>query len=181
MPSEETRFEASGTLDRPGLVGRAVRLLLGAWLILVCWTYVRYPEVFIQDGIPPLTTLLGIPIALWLIPPVVNIGWGTNWKAWPRYVSAGLLVVWILGNMLLGDSLWTPALGRFVWLLCLYTFGHLGLSFLLASAIATPGCEMRALPHLWTLLSGRATKEHFCPGFLNGLDAWERQRQGQSA
>ena len=64
-----------------------------------------------------------------------------------------------------------------MWLTVLYVFGHLGLSFLLSAVIATPGCEMRAIPHLWTLLTGRATREHHCPGFLDSLDAWELKRK----
>ena len=43
----------------------------------------------------------------------------------------------------------------------------------------TPGCEMRALPHLWMLATGRETAEHFCPtGFLDSLDRWEAGRRG---
>ena len=58
----------------------------------------------------------------------------------------------------------------------MYAFGHLSLSFLLSTAIATPGCEMRAIPHLWTLVTGRATKEHYCPGALDSIDRWETRR-----
>ena len=54
-----------------------------------------------------------------------------------------------------------------------------GISFVLSAALATPGCEMRAIPHLWTIVTGRATKEHYCPGFLDGLDKWELGRSGQ--
>lgn len=63
-----------------------------------------------------------------------------------------------------------------VWLL--YTFGHLGISFILAAALATPGCEMRAPWHLWTLMSGRRTQEHYCPGVLTPIDRWEARRRG---
>lgn len=46
-----------------------------------------------------------------------------------------------------------------------------GVSFLLASVLGTPGCEMRAIPHLAVLLTGRETREHFCPGFLRHIAA----------
>lgn len=170
----ETRFDQPGTLPKPGPVGRIVRLLLGAWLLTVCWSYLSYPRVFLRESLPPWEALIGIAFALWLIPPVVNIGWGTSWKAWPRYGAAGILMAWAAVNALVTGDPWSSGLGRFAWLFCLYTFGHLGLSFVLAAAIGTPGCEMRAIPHLWMLLSGRATREHFCPGFLNAVDAWER-------
>ena len=69
-----------------------------------------------------------------------------------------------------------PPFGLFVFAVMAYTFIHLGLSFVLSAILATPGCEMRAIPHLWTLVTGRATKEHYCPGFLDGLDKWELSR-----
>ena len=63
-----------------------------------------------------------------------------------------------------------------VWLS--YVYGHLGLSLLIASVIGTPGCEMRAIPHLSTIVTGRETAEHYCPGFFNGLDKWEGRKSG---
>ena len=55
-----------------------------------------------------------------------------------------------------------------------YVYGHLGISFALSAIIKTPGCEMRAIPQLWTLMTGRKTLEHHCPGFLNNIDNWEK-------
>lgn len=55
-----------------------------------------------------------------------------------------------------------------------YVFGHLGVSFVVAAIIRTPGCEMRGLPHLWSKLTGSESLEHYCPGFLAPLDKWEK-------
>ena len=53
-------------------------------------------------------------------------------------------------------------------------FAHLGYSFVLAGILATPGCEMRATHHLFSILSGKPVKEHHCPvGPLNTIDKWE--------
>jgi hypothetical protein len=71
---------------------------------------------------------------------------------------------------------WSPVAGALFYGWIVYTFGHLGISLLLASAIATPGCEMRAISHLWTILTVRATKEHYCPGVLDPVDRWEVRR-----
>ena len=71
------------------------------------------------------------------------------------------------------ENVWMGPLGWFMVVWLFYLYGHLGISMLIAGFIGTPGCEMRAIPHLWTLLTSRDTKEHYCPGFLNGLDAWE--------
>jgi len=91
------------------------------------------------------------------------------------------IILGIVASKLIVGAWWTPPLGRLVWLFVLYTFGHLGISFVVSSAIATPGCEMRGLPHLWTLLTGRRTREHYCPGFFDRLDAWEARRGIQAS
>ncbi len=176
----ETRFEDPGTLRKPGPIGRLVRFVLGAFLAYEVWLLWTYPQVLVRDGAPHWSALLGLLFALWLIPPVFNLGLGFSAKLWPRYVVAGAILGWMVTARVSEGVWWTPELGRFVWLFLLYTFGHLGLSFLLASAIATPGCEMRAIPHLWTLVSGRETKEHYCPGFFDGLDRWEAGREAEA-
>ena len=179
--SDETHFDKTGTLHKPGPIGRIVRLLLGGWLLYGFWIFWTYPGLVVREELPHSSTWLWIAAALWLIPPVVNIGFGINWRAWPRYVAGGIMLAWAIGNVVLEATGWSPGLGRFTWLFCLYVFGHLGLSFVLAAVIATPGCEMRAIPHLWSLLTGRETREHFCPGFLHGLDAWENARGTEPA
>lgn len=71
----------------------------------------------------------------------------------------------------------SPVLGvpLFVWLA--YFYGHLGISFVLATALATPGCEMRAIPQLVGRITGHAAPEHHCPvSFITKIDAWERRR-----
>lgn len=50
----------------------------------------------------------------------------------------------------------------------------------LAGILATPGCEMRAIPHLWGLLTGNRIREHYCPGFFDNLDRWDRGRDSKS-
>jgi hypothetical protein len=69
-------------------------------------------------------------------------------------------------------------LGRTIWVWELYLFSHLGLAFVLAALIGTPGCEMRAFHNLYTQVSGKPTKEHYCPiGPLGPIDRWESQRR----
>ncbi len=65
-------------------------------------------------------------------------------------------------------------LGIVFWSWLFYFYMHLGTSFLLASVLATPGCEMRAIPELFGKLSGNPTDEHHCPAaFITRLDEWE--------
>jgi hypothetical protein len=54
---------------------------------------------------------------------------------------------------------------------------NLGISFLLAATLATPGCEMRAIPEFIGKITHRESKEHLCPiSILSGIDQWEKRR-----
>ncbi len=53
----------------------------------------------------------------------------------------------------------------------------LGIAYVLAAVIGTPGCEMRAFHDLYTRVTGIPTKEHYCPvGPLHPIDQWEARR-----
>lgn len=68
---------------------------------------------------------------------------------------------------------WTTwAFIGFAFLLTPYVINR-GFSFVLSALIGTPGCEMRSIPHLWTLVTGRETQEHYCPGIIDTVDRWE--------
>jgi hypothetical protein len=56
-------------------------------------------------------------------------------------------------------------------------FLHLGIAYVLAAVIGTPGCEMRAFHDLYSRVTGIPTKEHYCPvGPLHPIDQWEARR-----
>ena len=172
------RFDDAGTLPKPGPIGRLVRLGMG----LLCggWTWRLAWHSGLGDLALPAYWLWFL-FALLLAPYVVNIGFGVRWGAWPRIV-AGLVVAgaavfgYLQGGSPLQQPLWMAMNG-----VMLYVFGHLGLSFLLSALIATPGCEMRAVPQLLATLSGRDAAEHYCPGFIGTVDRWERERGSPSA
>ena len=174
----ETQFKQHGTLRPPGPVGRLVRLGLA---MVTLWPVVSIaPKLGTILELPTLpshpTWWLGVALGLWLFPYVVNIGFTVSWGRWPLAIAAGVLTVSVLLSFAVTGASWSPVAGGtfYVWLV--YTFGHLGISFLLASVIATPGCEMRAIPHLWTILTGHSTSEHYCPGVLDPIDTWEARR-----
>ena len=52
----------------------------------------------------------------------------------------------------------------------------LGIAFLLAAFLGTPGCEMRSYNHLIAKLQGRDPTEHFCPGGVDFADRWGEKR-----
>ncbi len=178
MATTDLKLDEPGSLPKPGPIGRLVRLVFG---VLCLWYVVGLIEVsdsiVTSDGhIPPLVWN-GILIGLILVNYVVNIGFSRAWKKWPAIVSAGaFLAIGVFGYLTEG-AFETHLLGRVIWGWELYVFSHLGSAFVIASVIATPGCEMRSFHDLYSRLTGVPTKEHHCPiGPLNPIDRWEAGR-----
>ena len=115
----------------------------------------------------------GVLVGAYVFSYVVNIGFSLDLGRWPQYVVVASVVGLLAWGQLAHGQAWTQPLGWLLVAWLIYTFAHLGISFVLAAVLATPGCEMRAIPHLFTLLSGRETAEHFCPGPLRWVDEWE--------
>lgn len=173
----ETRFDEPGTLPKPGLIGRLLRLLLGAACLWGVYSGVVDGPSTVVPNLPHPLNLIPFVLALWLAPAVLDIGWGVDWKRCTQLTVVVIAAVLsVVGRISLG-SWWTPLLGWFVLGFTIYVLAHLGISFVLAAVLGTPGCEMRALPHLWTLATGQQTQEHYCPGFLDAVDRWERFRR----
>ena len=170
-------FDSAGALARPGPIGRLLRLGFGLLLGLLVWQMVD------QSGVEDLFNLgswFWVAFGLVLTPYVVNIGFGRNFGAWPRYLALGLAagvagLGWLLENTWTSELLWTVLT---LWTVYLYT--HLALCFVLAAIIATPGCEMRSIPQLFGRLRKQAAQEHYCPGIIDNIDRWEAGRSGAS-
>ena len=174
----ETSFEEHGSLPKPGFVGRLVRLLFGLWLVWALWTLVAVGWAVMVDDTPPRTWQWWafMAFALWFTPYVVNIGFTKNWRRGPQFVVLGLAVIAVALDLVIHGTWWAPPLGFLVCAWLIYFSAHLGISFAISALLGTPGCEMRAIPHLWTLMTGHATKEHHCPGLIDPIDKWEARR-----
>lgn len=175
----EVQFDPAGTISPPRAIGRTVRFLLGAYLCFHAWQVIVLADV--RDVDNPMMWL-SVVLALWLLPPVVNIGFGVDWKRHPQrlLILLGLVAAGV-GWMVYGSPLSEPT---WWWMKATtaYTWSHLGGAFVLSAILATPGCEMRSIPDLIARLSGRPAQEHFCPGFIRVLDEWEARvfkRPGQ--
>lgn len=169
---------APGSLSKPGPIGRLLRLLLGVLCLYALWGLMNIGPDFVENPIGLLPNLgLMILFALCLFNYVINIGFSRDWHRYPLIASLIFLAaVATVGYLFTGDA-GTDILGVSVLLWLGYFYTHLGVSFLLAAFLATPGCEMRAIPELFGKITHREAKEHHCPvGILSGIDQWEKRR-----
>jgi hypothetical protein len=178
MATTDLKLDEPGLLPRPGPIGRLVRFGFG----FLCLDYVYglfqvSSNLIGSDGHVRSVVWNGILLGLFLVSYVINIGYSRAWKMWPAAVSAFVFAgIALFGYMTVG-TVETGLLARLVWLWELYIFSHLGLGFLIAGIIGTPGCEMRALHDLYSRVTGVPTKEHYCPvGPLHPIDQWESRR-----
>ena len=179
MATTDLKLDEPGMLPRPGPVGSMARLSLG----VLCLWYVYGLILIASEVMSPAGNVRaiiwnGILPGLFLVSYVVNIGFSRAWKKWPAIVSAIVFGVIAAAGYSISGSGETVVLARLVWSWELYVFAHLGLAFLLAAVIGTPGCEMRAFHDLYSKVTGVPTKEHFCPiGPLQPIDRWEDGRR----
>jgi len=178
MATTDLKLEDCGSLPKPGPVGRLMRLAFG----MLCLAFVNglldlEGDLLSENGRVKSLLWNGIILCLFLVSYVVNIGYSLNWKKRPAIVSATLLAVVGGIGYLQAGTFDTILLARTLFIWEFYVMAHLGLSFVLAALIRTPGCEMRAIPHLISLITGGESKEHVCPvGPLGPVDDWEAKR-----
>jgi hypothetical protein len=62
-----------------------------------------------------------------------------------------------------------------------FSYGHLGIAYVLVGVLASPGCEMRSIPYLWALLTSKESPEHACQGLVDvsKIDEWESGKKGE--
>jgi len=171
----EYRFDKFGTLPQPGLIGRLIRILLGLLSLYFIYSMIIYGVEVIHSLSSNLVTWFVLTFAILTVSHVVNIGFGRNWRTKPQTYLIWVLMISIMISLIQEDQVlgWIAVYSLYVFLF--YFYIHLGISLVISSIIATPGCEMRSIPHLYTLISGNKTREHFCPGFLDNVDRWERK------
>lgn len=176
MTTEERTFEKPGSIEPPGKIGRIVRFVLGYFCLDLFVQIVDDIPGMIERGWPVnLVSIGSVILGFYLIKPVVNIGFTVQLRYLPQILVGSLTLAVLLYQWAAGMPLFGQLFTAFLMLWMSYVFGHLGLSFVVAAIISTPGCEMRSLPHLWSKISGKASLEHYCPGPLTPIDNWERR------
>lgn len=171
---EVFHFDTEGTLPLPGPIGRLVRMALG--LLIAKFIYDWLTIIDSSDYLQPFI-LLWVAFSVALVPYVVNIGFGVNLGAWPRLALLGVWALAAIAGYVEQGVFRSELLWNVVEITQIYIYGHLGISFFLSAILATPGCEMRAIPQLMGKVSGTGSKEHYCPGFIDNIDRWERKRK----
>lgn len=167
-----------GSLVRPGPIGRLVRLLLGMLCLYGFWELVRVAPYVIEKPFELLPNLaMMILVVLCVFNYVVNIGFSKDWKYYPTLTSLLVFVFLGLLSFLTANSVASTLFGLLLSLWMGYFYSHLGISFVLAAIMATPGCEMRAIPEFFGKITKQNVKEHHCPSsIISGIDRWERER-----
>lgn len=175
MATTDLQLDEPGTLPKPGPIGRVVRLALGLLCLWYVTALLQVSDTLLdgEDHIRPVVWN-GILFGLFLVSYIINIGYSRAWKKWPAFVSAGSFLLLAAFAYVAEGTVETQFVARAVWVWNLYLFTHLGLAFVVAAILGTPGCEMRAFHDLYSRVTGTPTKEHYCPvGPLHPIDQWE--------
>ena len=168
-----------GSISKPGPIGRLLRLGLGLACIYGLWELFKIAPYFIEQPLELLPNLaLMILLVLCVFNYVVNIGFSKDWKFYPTLISVIVLGVVAGANLIICGTASSSLLGVLIIIWMSYFYAHLGISFVLAATLATPGCEMRAIPELFGKVINREVKEHHCPfTIILAIDSWEKNRR----
>jgi hypothetical protein len=173
--SRENLYVPAGTLPRPRWLGRGLRLVLGAIILLSAFSVgVAFHSYGETEAVPD-------SIGLWVLAAVlflsmrhqINLGLGVSWGRQAQLAIAVLAVLAIALDFILYGRLWAPPLGILFYVWFLVSALPLGVALILSALLATPGCEMRSYAHLLARLQGRDASEHYCPGGIDIVDRWE--------
>ena len=134
------QFERPGSISGPGPVGRAVRFLIG----MGCLSFL---SVLFMEGNALVGTdfpmhpgwWAGMLIGLWVLPGVINIGYRLSLGRWPQVAVLTVIIAFVILNLLQAQRMWSPLLGMTVLVWLIYEYAHLGISFILAGIVGTPG------------------------------------------
>jgi hypothetical protein len=136
-----TKQTPPGEVARPGPIGLTIRILLGAamiyWLIalLTKWNVFLDLNPIESDRYYTLATL-------WLLPSVFHYTFRRRWGPWPTivFVSGGAALG--LAGSLVSGEFWNVALATWVYAGDLLVMMALAVSFPVAVATRSPGCEL---------------------------------------
>jgi hypothetical protein len=172
MQAINDRHEMRPGSARPGPVGLLIRAVLGVAVVYALVELVTQWGSFRDKNLIE-SGFWFITLFTLFVSEVFNIGLRRHWGLWPLVVFlAGAAALGAAGYLAAGE-VWTTALAAWVYAGDLLVFGALTVSFPVAIATRTPGCELNALPKLVTRLRGTTDEEtRRC---ILGVDLLDRQ------
>ena len=161
-----------------GAIGRVGKLMMGAAQLYAVYSLIRYWSFFTSNRAMEESLLWYLaPLSFGLVSWSVNLGFNRKWGKRPFFVALGIAALALGADFVFYGAWFGPPLAWSLVLVSLYVHGHMGFSHVLAALIATPGCEMRAIVHLASMISGGKASLCICPGFWTRLDEWEARRR----
>jgi hypothetical protein len=173
MHATNERHEMRPGVVRPGPVGLLIRVSLGAASVYALVELITKWDIFRDQNLIESDFWFITLFTLCLLPDVFNIGLRRRWGAWP--IIAFLAVGAAIGSVsyFASGEIWTTALAAWVYAGDVVVFGALSVSFPVAIATRTPGCEFDAMPRLVARIRGTADEEtRRC---ILGVDLLDRQ------
>ena len=176
--------EGNALIANPGHIGHIARFTLGAFQLFFVVMLALYFWYYVSSEIPvggyALAYLFGVLLAFAPLNFVVNIGFNVSWGRRPQIAFLLIALAATAIDLVAYGSLWAPPLAFVVFAMTIYVHTHLGISHVLSAILATPGCEMRAIPHLAARVLGRNVEAEACPVLWDSLDRWEDGRKRET-
>jgi hypothetical protein len=138
-------LRSSHEFPRPGPIGLVMRVILGA--LTIYWFVALFTKwsVFLERD--PIESGRFYSLAtIWLLPYVFNLAFRRSWGPRPSivFVAVGGLLGFV--GYLFAAEFWNPVLAGWVYAADLLVMGALAVSFPVAIATRSPGCELGAIP-----------------------------------
>jgi hypothetical protein len=173
MQATNERHELRPGSAGPGPVGLGIRVILGAVSVYALVELITQWDSFRDQHLIESDFWFITLFTLCLLPDLFNIELRRHWGLWPLVVFlAGAAALGLAGFLATGE-IWTTALATWVYAGDLLVFAALSVSFPVAIATRTPGCELNAIPRLVARLRGTTDEEtRRC---ILGVDLLDRQ------
>jgi hypothetical protein len=179
MERTDVRPDPTPELPRPGPIGLALRVILGAAIIYLVFVPLLTKWNVFLDLDPIESERYFTLFTPWLLPHVFNFTFRRRWGQWPTVVFVGGGAALGVAGYLVSGEFWNGVLTGWVFAGDVVVFAALAVSFPVAVATRSPGCELGAIP--WLIARRRGwTEEYQRPGCLVGLDhldRWEARRR----
>jgi hypothetical protein len=178
MQAVNDRHEMRPGSAAPGPVGLLIRAVLGVAVVYALVELVTKWDIFHELNLIESDFWFITIFTLCLLADVFNIGLRRRWGVWPIVIFLAGAAAIGAASWLAAGEVWTTALAAWVYAGDLLVFGALSVSFPVAIAMRTPGCELNALPKLVARLRGGSDEETWrC---LLGVDLLDKRPLGRS-